>query len=203
MSRDYREARDYLDEEARIVRPLNYPPGVPGRGWTDIEVGAEKVTIVNVQGRVFMRDLDDPFRGLDAVLSELGDRRNILVDVHAEATGEKQALGFYLDGRVSAVVGTHTHIPTADARVLRGATAYITDVGMVGPRDSVIGAEPDAVIERYLTQMHRRFEVAGGPVDFNAVLVAARCIRKGRRDRADPGVGFELETEPSIVEKPG
>src|SRR5947209_1910329 len=137
----------------------------------DITVGSETLTVISVQGRVFMRPLDDPFRAMDAVLSELDGRSFIFVDVHAEATGEKEAMGFYLDGRVSAVVGTHTHVPTADARVLPKGTAYITDVGMVGPRDSVIGVEPEPVIRRYLTQMYQKFEVARGATVFNAVVV--------------------------------
>lgn len=168
---DHREALGYLAEDVPIVRPVNYPPGVPGRGSIEIDVGGRRLAIINVQGRVFMRALDDPFRALDSVLEGIGEDTHIFVDVHAEATGEKEALGFYLDGRVSAVVGTHTHVPTADARVLPHGTAYITDVGMVGPRDSVIGVSPDATIQRYLTQMYHRFEVARGPVVFNAVLI--------------------------------
>lgn len=168
---DQREALEYLDEDVPIVRPLNYPPGAPGRGWMDVPVGSDMLTVINVQGRAFLKPLDDPFRGIDAVLADLAHRRFIFVDVHAEATGEKQALGFYLDGRVSAVVGTHTHVPTADSRVLPRGTAYITDVGMVGPRDSVIGVDPEAVIRRHLSQMYHRYEVARGPVVFNAVLI--------------------------------
>lgn len=168
---DQREALDYLAEDVPIVRPVNYPPGVPGRGWMDIPVGDETLTVVNVQGRVFMKALDDPFRAMDAVLEELHDRRYIFLDMHAEATGEKEALSFYLDGRIGAQVGTHTHVPTADARVLSRGTAYITDVGMVGPQDSVIGVDPEGVIQRYLTQMYHRYEVARGPVVFNAVVI--------------------------------
>jgi calcineurin-like phosphoesterase len=134
-------------------------------------VGDERLVVVDVQGRVFMRALDDPFRAMDALFAELGDRRHILVDGHAEATGEKEALAFYLDGRISAFIGTHTHVPTADSRVLPGGTGYITDVGMVGPRDSIIGVEPEPVIRRYMTQMYHRFDVARGPVVVNAVLV--------------------------------
>jgi len=168
---DAREAIEYVPTEPRILRPLNYPPGTPGKGWVDVEVGGETLTVINVQGRVFMRQLDDPFRGMDALLADLGPRTHILVDLHAEATGEKQALAAYLDGRVSAVVGTHTHVPTADAHVLAGGTAYISDVGMVGPRDSIIGSDPESVIARYLTQMYHRHEVAKGPIMFNAVLI--------------------------------
>jgi 2',3'-cyclic-nucleotide 2'-phosphodiesterase len=168
---DQREAIEYLDQEPRIIRPLNWPPGTPGHGWVEVTVDGDTLTVVNVQGRVFMKSLDDPFRGTDALLNELAGRDKIFIDFHAEATGEKQALGFYLDGRVSAVVGTHTHVPTADARVLPKGTAYITDVGMVGPRDSIIGSDPVPVIERYLTQMYRRLEMGRGPVMFNAVLI--------------------------------
>jgi metallophosphoesterase (TIGR00282 family) len=168
---DQREALEYLPRESRIVRPLNYPPGVPGRGWTDLPVGEDTLSVINVQGRIFMRPLDDPFRAMDSALTELAGRRFILVDAHAEATGEKEALSFYLDGRVSAVVGTHTHVPTADARVLPKGTAYITDVGMVGPLNSVIGVQPEPVIKRYLTQMYHRYDVARGPVTFSAVLI--------------------------------
>jgi metallophosphoesterase (TIGR00282 family) len=168
---DQREAIDYLDEDVPIVRPLNYPPGTPGRGWMDLPVGDQTLTVINAQGRAFMKALDDPFRAIDALLAELADRKHVFVDMHAEATAEKQALAFYLDGRVSVLVGTHTHVPTADAYVLPGGTAFITDVGMVGPRNSVIGVDPEAPIQRQLTQMHHRYEVGRGPVWFNAVNV--------------------------------
>jgi metallophosphoesterase (TIGR00282 family) len=180
---DQREAIAYLPEEPRIVRPLNYPPGVPGQGWMDISVGDETLTVINAQGRVFMRALDDPFRAMDAVLEEIGERTHILVDFHAEATGEKEAMSFYLDGRVSAQVGTHTHVPTADARVLPKGTAYITDVGMVGPLNSVIGVEPEPVIQRHLTQMYHRFDVARGPVWLNAVLIETESTGRAKSIR--------------------
>jgi len=168
---DQREALEYLNEDVPITRPLNYPPGVPGTGCIEIPVGDQKLSIINLQGRVFMRPLDDPFRAVDALLAQLGDRRHIFVDMHAEATGEKQAIGFFLDGRVSAIVGTHTHVPTADARLLPKRTAYITDVGMVGPLNSVIGVDPEPVIQRYLTQLYHRYDVARGPVVFCAVVI--------------------------------
>ena len=168
---DQREALTYLEEDVPIVRPLNYPPGTPGRGWMDLPVGDKRLTVVSLHGRTYMRPLDDPFRAIDTLLSELEGRTNILVDVHAEATGEKGALAFYLDGRVSAIVGTHTHVPTADARILPCGTAFITDVGMVGPRDSIIRLEPEAVIQRQKTLLYHRFEVARGPVAFNAVVI--------------------------------
>ena len=168
---DQREAVEYLAEDVPIVRPLNYPPGAPGTGCIEVQTPVGVLTVVNVQGRVFMRPLDDPFRAMDSLLESMGGRDHIFVDMHAEATGEKQALGFHLDGRVSAVIGTHTHVQTADARILPRGTAYITDVGMTGPRDSVIGVEPGPVIQRYITQMYHRYDVAKGPVLFCAVLI--------------------------------
>jgi 2',3'-cyclic-nucleotide 2'-phosphodiesterase len=168
---DQREAIDYLPTEPRILRPLNYPPGTPGNASITLDVGSQMLTVICVQGRVFMRPLDDPFRAIDALLHTLEGQSHIFIDFHAEATAEKQAFAFHLDGRVSAVVGTHTHVPTADARVLSGGTAYITDVGMVGPRDSVIGGEPAPIIRRHMTQMYQRFDTAKGPVMFNAVTV--------------------------------
>ena len=155
----------------RVIRPANYPPGAPGRGWCVIEAGGRQAMVMNLMGRIFVESLDDPFRAADTILSEHSEVRIVLCDMHAEATSEKTAMGWYLDGRVSAVVGTHTHIPTADARVLPGGTAYVTDVGMVGPRDSCIGMDKDVVIKRFLTGVPNRFVVASGPVTFNSVLV--------------------------------
>ncbi len=164
---DKREIEPYLDGEAKVLRPMNYPPGVPGKGH--VQAGA--VTVVNLMGRVFIGTLDCPFRTMDAFLSTLAAPSIIVVDFHAEATSEKEALGWYLDGRVSVVVGTHTHVATADPRVLPKGTAYVTDLGMVGPINSVIGNEPDDVLARFLYQMPRRLGVAAGPVRFNSVLV--------------------------------
>lgn len=167
------DQRSFLQEIETLdyaIRPLNLPPGNPGRGW----LIAKDVLVVNAIGRVFMAACDDPFRAIDALLLELGDRapRVRILDWHAEATSEKNAMGWYLDGRFSAVVGSHTHIPTADARVLPSGTAFVTDTGMVGPRDSVLGVEPGIVIERFLTGIPKRFETKrDGPVAFNSVLV--------------------------------
>ncbi|MEE8384900.1 MAG: TIGR00282 family metallophosphoesterase [Dehalococcoidia bacterium] len=165
----FREVYPLLDSEAPILRPLNYPPGVPGRGF----LTHDGVAVINVQGRTFMRDtLDCPFRATDQALTELKDYRVIIIDVHAETTSEKAALAWYLDGRVSAVIGSHTHIPTADARVLPRGTAFVTDVGMVGPRDSILGVETGPVIDAFLSQLPTRFNpVDQGPVVFNSVLV--------------------------------
>jgi metallophosphoesterase (TIGR00282 family) len=151
------------------VRPLNLPPGNPGKGWV-ISKGA---LVVNAIGRVFMAEQDDPFRAVDALLAELGDRapRVRILDWHAEATSEKLAMGWHLDGRFSAVLGTHTHVPTADARILPQGTALIADAGMVGPRDSVLGVEPSIIVSRYLDHLPRRFELASGIVQFNSVVV--------------------------------
>ncbi len=160
-----------LPDLERVTRPANYPPGAPGKGWCTLEVEGHQVLVMNVMGRIFVEPIDDPFRAADAILAEHPNHRIVLCDMHAEATSEKTAMGWYLDGRVSAVVGTHTHIPTADARVLPGGTAYVTDVGMVGPRDGCIGMDKDVVLKRFLTGVPNRFVVASGPVTFNSVLV--------------------------------
>jgi metallophosphoesterase (TIGR00282 family) len=144
-----------------------------------LEADGERVLVVNLQGRIFLPDLDDPFRVVDAVLAEHPDVRIVFCDMHAEATSEKSAMGWHLDGRASAVVGTHTHVATADARVLPGGTAYVTDVGMVGPRDSVIGVQKETALRRFLTGMPHRFETASGIVTFNSVLVTI-SRRSGR-----------------------
>jgi 2',3'-cyclic-nucleotide 2'-phosphodiesterase len=172
----------------RVVRPSNFPPGAPGVGALVIPADGERVLVMNLQGRVYLPDLDDPFRAADALLEAHKDVRIVLCDMHAEATSEKAAMGWYLDGRVSVVVGTHTHIPTADFRVLPGGTAYVTDVGMVGPRDGVIGMERETVLRRFLTGMPSRFETADGVVTFNSVLVtisrpSGRAIAIQRIDR--------------------
>jgi metallophosphoesterase (TIGR00282 family) len=162
-----------MAEEPRLLRPANYPAGNPGRGMHVGETPAGiRVATISVEGRVFMKNLDSPFLTVDRLLAELPDDVTVrLVDIHAEATSEKQALGFYLDGRVSAVIGTHTHVPTADERVLPEGTAYQTDVGMTGPYESVIGMRHDKVIRRFLTQRHVPFEVAKRDVRLAGVLL--------------------------------
>jgi metallophosphoesterase (TIGR00282 family) len=185
---DQKQFVDEISGLERVLRPGNFPPGVPGTGAAVVHVGGETVLVMNLQGRVFLPDLDDPFRAADAILSEHSDIRISLCDFHAEATSEKAAMGWHLDGRVSAVVGTHTHIPTADQRVLPGGTAYVTDVGMVGPRDSVIGVDKDIALKRFRTGMPHRFDVASGIVTFNSVLVTisrltGRAVSIQRIDR--------------------
>jgi len=161
-----------LDSMTNVLRPLNYPPRLPGRGRATFETARGiKVCVINLQGRVFMQPLDCPFRSVDAALAD-GQDAISLVDVHAEATSEKVALGWYLDGRVSAVVGTHTHVQTADERILPGGTAYISDVGMTGPFDSVIGIDKAAIIQRFLTSIPARFEVSPGDVHLSAVVIS-------------------------------
>ncbi len=156
----------------RVLRPANYPPPAPGQGSCVVEVAGQRVLVMNLIGRIFLLDsLDDPFRAADAILAANPDVLIVFCDMHAEATSEKTAMGWYLDGRASAVVGTHTHIPTADARILPKGTAYLTDVGMVGPRDGCIGMDKDIVLQRFLTGVPNRLAVASGPVTFNSVLV--------------------------------
>lgn len=166
--------KEFLKEIERctkIVRPGNYPPGTPGAE----KLVVNGVGIINMLGRVFMKEADCPFRGADRLISDLKKETNIiLVDFHAEATSEKYALGWYLDGRASAVIGTHTHVQTSDERILPKGTAYITDAGMVGAYNSVIGVEITPIVEKFLTLIPRRFEPAkGGPLVFNAVLISA------------------------------
>lgn len=175
-----------------IVRPLNFPGKPPGQGWLTVPVGDTRVTVVNALGRAFLEPLDDPFAALDRLLAappaSLGA---VIVDFHAEATSEKRALGWYLDGRVAAVLGTHTHVPTADAQILPKGTAYVTDLGMCGPRHSVIGMAVGPSVERFVTGRPTRYEVAdGGPQDLHGVLIdidrsTRRAIGIRRIDRSD------------------
>ena len=166
---------DYLDREPRIVRPANYPKGNPGRGTTVVEGdGGLALGVVNLSGQVFLEAARSPFAEADAALTELRDRAtHVLVDFHAEATSEKVAMGWHLAGRVTACVGTHTHVPTADARVLPGGTAYITDVGMTGPHGGVIGADRDAALRGFVTQMPVKLGTSEEDPWLNAVLVEA------------------------------
>ena len=157
-----------LDSDMPIIRPMNYPPGLPGNGYL---VFKGKVVVVNLIGRTFIGNFDCPFRAMDALLESLADQyKIIIIDFHAEATSEKMALGRYLDGRVSALLGTHTHVGTIDSQVLPGGTAYVTDIGMTGPVDSVIGDDSDAVIERFLSMIPKRLSVGKGKVMFTGIL---------------------------------
>jgi len=168
-----REAYEYINSEPRIIRPANYPPGTPGNGSNVFETRRKvKVAVINLAGRVFLQSLDCPFRKVDEILPRVKKAAQVVVvDFHAEATSEKIAMGWYLAGRVSAVVGTHTHVQTADERILPGGTAYITDLGMTGPFDSVLGVKKEIVIEKFKSQLPQRFVVASGPYQFNAVMI--------------------------------
>ena len=168
-----KEIYDYLEEQPRLLKPANYPPGTPGNGYYIMsDKRNNKIAVVNICGRVFVEYLDCPFRCMDKILEHIKkETRIIVVDIHAEVTSEKVAMGWYLDGRVSALVGTHTHVQTADERILPGGTAYITDVGMVGPRDSVIGVKKENIIERFLKLMPQKFTVAEDDYLINAVII--------------------------------
>jgi 2',3'-cyclic-nucleotide 2'-phosphodiesterase len=168
-----KEVFSFLAGDERIVRPANFPAGAPGRGLT-VRPGADgtEVAVINLAGELFLQSGMSPFRIVDRLVEEAqGLAETIVVDLHAEATSEKVAMGHYLDGRVTAVLGTHTHVQTSDARVLPGGTAYITDVGMTGPRDSVIGVRTDVILRRFTTEMPQQFEVAEGPVRLDAVVI--------------------------------
>lgn len=179
---DQKELEGFLNESERIIRPANFPEGVPGRGWTIYETkNGQKVGVVNLLGRVFMRhSVDCPFRKLDSIIEEIKKETSVIVvDMHAEATSEKVAIGRYVDGRASIVFGTHTHIPTADEKILNAGTAYITDLGMTGPYDSIIGQDTQAILKRFLTGMPFRFSVAKGDVRVCGVVVTVND-RTGR-----------------------
>ncbi len=172
---DKKEAIDYIGIEPRLLRPANFPPGTPGNGsYVARTAAGVSVGVVNVMGRVFMLNIDDPFAVVLKEVDKVRQRaRIVFVDFHAEATSEKVAMGWHLDGRVTAVVGTHTHVQTADDRLLPKGTAYLTDVGMTGPHDSVIGVEVSAALGRFVTAMPQRFETATGNPRLNAVVIEA------------------------------
>ena len=182
-----KEALAFLPRMPMVLRPANYPPAAPGAGWGVYRAhNGEDIAVINLQGRVFMDPMDDPFRAADAILGELPRVAAIVVDFHAEATSEKGALGRYLDGRVTAVIGTHTHVQTADEGLLPQGTAFISDAGMTGPSESVIGGIPEVMLQRFLTGIRAKFEVPrGGPCILAGVVVesapqsgAARSIQR-------------------------
>ncbi|HXH61838.1 MAG TPA: TIGR00282 family metallophosphoesterase [Fimbriimonadaceae bacterium] len=165
-----KEIYPYLDRDRPIVRPANIPPGNPGRGFVTVEKAGTRLGVVNLCGRIFLDGYDDPFRSIDRILPELGTD-HVFIDFHAEATSEKIAFGFHVAGRATAVVGTHTHVTTCDECVLEGGTAYITDVGMCGPRPSVIGMDKDVILRRFRTSLPTRFEVAKSPGVISGVVI--------------------------------
>lgn len=169
---DNKEIFDFIDGDEQIVRPANFPEGTPGKGMQTIKTSKGDLTVINIQGRTFLPPLDCPFTKVDELLnSQKNKSKFIFVDFHAEATSEKLAMGWYLDGRVSSVVGTHTHVHTADERLLPQGTAYITDVGMTGPMDGILGMDREMVTKKFLTQLPVRFEVDKGKWQLNGVLI--------------------------------
>lgn len=169
---DKKDVLEFIDQEPFLIRPANYPGDAPGKGWCVYPFKAKNIGVMNLSGRAFMPPLDCPFQKVEELLHEMRDECDIVfLDFHAETTSEKTAMGYYLDGRVNGVVGTHTHVQTADERLLPHGTAYITDLGMVGPRDSVLGVKTDLILERFTTAMPVRFDVADGPCVYSAVIV--------------------------------
>lgn len=169
---DNRDLFEFIDRADRLVRPANFPEDTPGTGLRVIQINQVKIAVINLQGRVFLPPLDDPFRAADKLVAEARAKTPIIfVDIHAETTSEKLALGWYLDGRVSAVVGTHTHVQTADERIFPSGTAFLSDVGMTGPYNGIIGVERAAVTRRFLTSMPVRFESEEGPGQLGGVLI--------------------------------
>lgn len=170
---DKKDIYQFIDDADHLIRPANYPPGAPGKGCCVYPYGEKKIGVINLSGRSFMPPMDCPFRKADEILSKIQDTCDVIVlDFHAETTSEKMAMGWYLDGRVSCVVGTHTHVQTADERILPKGTAYITDLGMVGPWNSVLGVEKDLIIKKFMTGLPVRFNIAAGPNVFCGIVVS-------------------------------
>jgi len=189
---DKREALTFIEQQPKLLRPHNYPEGTPGSGWTLVEYDGVKIGVLNVMGQAFMHPvLDSPFSSVDSVLDKEGREADVIVvDFHAETTSEKVAMGWHLDGKVAAVVGTHTHIPTADERVLPGGTAYITDLGMTGCYDSVIGSDKEGVVNRMVHKIQSRLEPATGPgslcgivVDVDVTTGMAKSVERVRMEQ--------------------
>jgi hypothetical protein len=169
---DNKDIFTWIDNEPRLVRPANFPPGSPGKGHMIVKAHGHELAVINLQGRTFLPAIDDPFRIVEDIIAQLKNKiKCVIVDFHAEATSEKIAMGWHLDGRVSLVVGTHTHVQTNDERILPQGTAYLTDVGMTGPRDGILGMERTAVLQKFKTQLPVRFVVDEGKYHFHAVTV--------------------------------
>lgn len=182
---DKKEVFGFIDDEPFLIRPANYPMGTPGRGFCIYPLRGKSVGVINISGRSFMEPLDCPFQRVEDVVREISAECSIiLVDFHAETTSEKMAMGWYLDGRVNAVVGTHTHVQTADERLLTRGTAYISDVGMTGARDSIIGVKIESALKKFTTALPARFDVADGPAIYSAVIIETD-------DRTDKTTGIE------------
>jgi metallophosphoesterase (TIGR00282 family) len=175
---DQKQIMPFLNEEKRMIRPANFTKDCPGKGWVTVETRVGPLTVINLIGRVFMNPYDCPFREADRILKLAPKNQPVFVDMHCEATSEKMAMGWHLAGRVTAVVGTHTHVQTSDARLLERHTAYLTDAGMTGPKDSIIGCEREAVMKRFLTGLPARFEPASDNVSMEGFRVS--CDRQGK-----------------------
>lgn len=165
-----REIYDYLEEKPNIIRPANFPDSSYGKGYVEYDMGKQTVAVINLSGQMYMGPNGDPFSKADEIIKSL-DTKIIIVDFHAEATGEKGAMGYYLDGRVSAVLGTHTHVQTADEKILPKGTGFISDVGMTGPKESILGVAPECVVYRMTTHLPTRFDVKDGPCMLNGILL--------------------------------
>ncbi|RSK29316.1 TIGR00282 family metallophosphoesterase [Bacillus sp. HMF5848] len=183
---DNKDIFDCIDKSEYLIRPANFPEGTPGRGITYVTYQGIHMAVINLQGRTFLPAIDCPFRAADHLIEHAKKKASVIfVDFHAEATSEKQAMGWYLDGRVTAVVGTHTHVQTADNRILPNGTAYITDVGMTGPYDGILGVEREAVIKRFMTSLPVRFEVTSGRTQLNGVVIDVD-VSSGRAKKIQP-----------------
>lgn len=169
-----KEVLEFIEDKENLIRPANFPASNPGRGYVITQKSGKRIAVINLVGRVYMENYDCPFKKVDEILAEIENQADIIiVDFHAEATSEKLAMGWYLDGRVTAVFGTHTHVQTSDERLLPQGTGYITDVGMTGPYNSILGVDKDIIIKKFITLMPGKFEVAEGIAVFSAILVEA------------------------------
>jgi hypothetical protein len=202
---DQKEILSFIDTEPRLLRPLNYPDGAPGTGSIVLETARGKIGVINVQARTFMQPiLENPFRAIETVVTKMRkETPNILVDVHGETTSEKIAMGRFLDGRVSAVIGTHTHVQTADEQIFSGGTAFICDAGMCGPVNSILGRAINPIMNRFISNLPASFPVAGGEVRLRGALIeidetTGRAMRIIRVDEAGPGEPGAAESEPKI-----
>jgi len=202
---DQKEILSFIDTEPRLLRPVNYPEGTPGSGSIILETGKGKVGVINVQGRTFMQPiLDNPFRAIEAAVSKMRkETPNIIVDAHAETTSEKIALGRFLDGKVSAVIGTHTHVQTADEQIFPGGTAFLCDAGMCGPVNSILGRAVDPIVNRFISNLPSSFPVARGEIRLRGALVkidetTGRASSIMRIDESGPSLSAPSEAEPKV-----
>jgi hypothetical protein len=202
---DQKEILSFIDTEPRLLRPVNYPEGAPGSGSIVLETAKGKIGVLNVQARTFMQPiLENPFRASEtAVIRMRKETRNIIVDVHGETTSERIAMGRFLDGKVSAVIGTHTHVQTADEQVFPGGTAFMCDAGMCGPVNSILGRAIDPILHRFISNLPASFPVAGGEVRLRGALIeidetTGRAVRISRVDEPGPGDAAPAEPEPKI-----